>query len=99
MIYSSQSQERITYLTLLEDGVTLLECSRQPGTQRVVLEGRRVSDANLEVLDGQVITAPGGDTNMFHSLKISRIENKTKYIFRLRLFYAYKKAQGFERGS
>ena len=71
----------ITYLTLLEDCVALLECSGQPGTQRIVLEGRRVSDANLEVLDGQVITAPGGDTNVFHSLKISRIENKTKHIF------------------
>ena len=74
MISLDQSEGSIAYLALLEDGVALLERPGHPGAQRVVLEGRRVSDANLEVLDGQVITAPGGDTNVFHSLKISRIE-------------------------
>ena len=52
-----------------QDGVTFLLGSRQPVTQGVVLVARRVSNTDLHIADGKIITAPRGYTNMFHSLE------------------------------
>ena len=53
-----------------QDGVALLLGSRQPVTQRVVLVAGRVSNTDLHITDGKIVTAPRGYTNMFHSLKL-----------------------------
>ena len=55
-----------------QDGVAFLLGSWQPVTQRVVLVARGVSNTDLHITDGKIITAPRGYTNMFHSLKYNK---------------------------
>ena len=55
---------------LHQDGVALLLLAGQPVAQRVVLVRRGVSDPNFHILDGEVITAPRGYTDVFHSLNM-----------------------------
>ena len=52
-----------------QDGVAFLLGSRQPVTQGVVLVLSGVSNTDLHITDGKIITAPRGYTNMFHSLE------------------------------
>ena len=64
-----------------QDGVTFLLGSRQPVTQGVVLVARRVSNTDLHITDGKIITAPRGYTNMFHSLKLNKTSVLLPFIY------------------
>ena len=52
-----------------QDGVAFLLKSWQPVTEGVVLVAGGVSNTDLHIADGKIITAPRGYTNMFHSLE------------------------------
>ena len=64
-----------------QDGVAFLLGSWQPVTQRVVLVARGVSNTDLHITDGKIITAPRGYTNMFHSLKLNKTSVLVPAIF------------------
>ena len=64
-----------------QDGVAFLLGSREPVTQGVVLVARGVSNTDLHITDGKIITAPRGYTNMFHSLKLDKTSVLLLFIY------------------
>ena len=64
-----------------QDGVAFLLRSWQPVTEGVVLVAGGVSNTDLHIADGKIITAPRGYTNMFHSLDYFYVLGTIPWIF------------------